>query len=174
MGAPHLCVSVVHLIGLDGLAAGLATVVDHHVELRPGPELPLPVGNGGERRDDQEGPLDALHEHLIKECNGLDGLPQTHLIRQDAVTSGREKRSWFGGAVERGAGLWELLGAHLRVVPVEGQPVEAFQLVLPECVAVPVVSGALQFLPVCCERPILHTWSHSCSLHHKHGSKTTS
>lgn len=82
----HLCVSVVHLVGLDGLAAGLATVVDHHVELGPGPELPLPVGDGGERSDDQERPLDVLHVDLVEECDGLDGLPKTHLVRQNTVS----------------------------------------------------------------------------------------
>lgn len=70
----YLCVSEVHLVGLDGLAAGLAAVVDHRVELGPGPELSLPIGNGGERGDDQEWPLNALHVNLVEECNGLDGL----------------------------------------------------------------------------------------------------
>lgn len=82
----YLCVSVVHLVGLDGLAAGLATMVDHHVELGPGPELPLPVGDGGERRDDQERPFDALHKNLVEECDGLDGLSETHLVSQDTVS----------------------------------------------------------------------------------------
>lgn len=70
----YLCVSVVHLIGLDGLAAGLAAMVDHRIEFCPSPELPLPVGDGGEWGDDQEWPLNALHVNLIEECNGLDGL----------------------------------------------------------------------------------------------------
>lgn len=83
----YLCFSVVHLIGLDGLAAGLAAMVDHRVELCPSPKLPLPVGDGGEWGDDQERPLNALHVNLIEECYGLDGLSQTHLISQDTVTS---------------------------------------------------------------------------------------
>lgn len=87
---PYLCISVVHLVGLDGLPAGLAAVVDHHVELRPGPELPLPVGDGGERRDDQERPLDVFHVNLVEECDRLDGLPQPHLVSQDTVTSAGE------------------------------------------------------------------------------------
>lgn len=82
----HLCVSVVHLIGLDGLAAGLAAVVDHHVELGPGAELPLPVGDGGERSDDQEWPFDALQVDLVEERDGLDGLSKTHLVSQDTVS----------------------------------------------------------------------------------------
>lgn len=65
---------MVHLVGLDGLAAGLAAVVHHSVKLRPGAELSLPVGDGGERGDDQERPLDAHLENLIEECNRLDGL----------------------------------------------------------------------------------------------------
>lgn len=88
----YLCVSVVHLVGLDGLPAGLAAVVDHHIELSPGPELSLPVGDGGEWGDHQEWPLNALHVNLIEECYGLDGLPKTHLISQDTVTSTNDKR----------------------------------------------------------------------------------
>lgn len=87
----YLCVSVVHLVGLDGLAAGLAAMVDHHVELGPGAELPLPVGDGGERSDDQERPLDALHVNLVEECDGLDGLSQTHLVSQNTVSSAGEQ-----------------------------------------------------------------------------------
>lgn len=49
------------------------------------------------------------------------------------------------------------INSHLRVVPVESQPVEAFELVFPECVAIPVFSGALQLFPVGCRRPILDT-----------------
>lgn len=67
-------------------------MVDHHIELGPGPELPLPVGNGRERGDDQEGPLDARQVHFIEECDGLDGLPQTHFICQDTVTSVEDKQ----------------------------------------------------------------------------------
>lgn len=70
----HLCISVVHLIGLDGLATGLATMINHNIELCPGPELPLPIGNCREWSDDKEGSLNALHVHLKKECNWLDGL----------------------------------------------------------------------------------------------------
>lgn len=83
----YLSVSVVHLVGLDGSATGLTAVIHHHVELSPCPELPLPVGNGGERSDDQERPMDPLQVDLIQECDGLHRLPQTHLIRQDTVAS---------------------------------------------------------------------------------------
>lgn len=63
-------------------------MVDHHVELGPGAELPLPVGDGGERRDDQERPFDALHVNLVEECDRLDGLSKTHLVSQDTVSPG--------------------------------------------------------------------------------------
>lgn len=66
-------------------------MVDHCIELSPGPELPLPVGDGGEWGNDQEWPLNALHVNLVEECNGLDGLSQTHLISQDTVTSVKDK-----------------------------------------------------------------------------------
>lgn len=36
---------------------------------------------------------------------------------------------------------------HLPVVPVEEQPVDSFELVLSQCVAVLVLSGLLQLLP---------------------------
>ena len=74
-----------------------------------------------------------------------------------------------GLGTAEGRRRWGRGGGHLRVVPVEGQPVEAFQLVLPECVAVPVFSGALQFLPVCRKRPILHGRRYDGLLHRRRG-----
>mmetsp|Transcript_41857 Transcript_41857/g.94573 ORF Transcript_41857/g.94573 Transcript_41857/m.94573 type:complete len:315 (+) Transcript_41857:639-1583(+) len=47
-------------------------------------ELPDPVGQGGERRRDDEGPLDALLLEVGDEGDDLDGLPQAHLVRQNA------------------------------------------------------------------------------------------
>lgn len=39
-----------------------------------------------ERHDDEEGPVDALVLHEVSdERNGLDSLPQPHLVSQDAV-----------------------------------------------------------------------------------------
>lgn len=58
------------------------------------------------------------------------------------------------------------INGNLRVVPVESQPVEAFELVFPECVAVPVIPGALQLFPVSCRRPILHTAIKQTGLFH--------
>ena len=37
----------------------IPSVIDHHVQVAPTLKLPLPVGDGGERSDDQEGPADA-------------------------------------------------------------------------------------------------------------------
>lgn len=83
---------MVHLVGLYGFPAGLAAMVDHNVEVCPGPELPLPIGDGGERGDDQKWPFNVLHEYLVQECDGLDGLPKPHFISQDTVTSAEDKR----------------------------------------------------------------------------------
>lgn len=81
----HLLVLVVHLILVDHLAADLAAVVDNDVDLSPGAELPLPVGDGGKGGDDEEGSPQAHGKHLKEEGDGLDGLPQAHLVSQDAV-----------------------------------------------------------------------------------------
>lgn len=82
-------------------------MVDHHVELGPGPELPLPVGDGGERSDDQEWPLNALHVNLIEECDGLDGLSETHLVSQDTVTSAEDMMMCECEADEGSASLFQ-------------------------------------------------------------------
>ena len=60
-------------------------MVHDGVHIGPGGELALPVGDGGERGDHQEGALDACAKHLRQQRDGLDGLPQTHLVSQDAV-----------------------------------------------------------------------------------------
>lgn len=83
----YLRVPEVHLVLLEHLAADHAAVVDDDVEVGPGAELALPVGDGGERRDDEERPFDAHTVDLLQEGDGLDGLPQAHLVRQDAVPS---------------------------------------------------------------------------------------
>ena len=63
------------------------SVVDNGIHASPGFKLALPVANSGERDNDQEGPLDAVLVHLVEECDALNGLPKTHLIRKDAVLS---------------------------------------------------------------------------------------
>ena len=52
---------------------------------RKATELGDPVGHGGERRDDEEGPLDALLDEVRHQRDALDRLAQAHLVRQDAV-----------------------------------------------------------------------------------------
>lgn len=87
----YLRVPEVHLVLLQHLPADYASVVDDDVEVRPRPELALPVSDGGERRDDEEGAPDAHAVDLLQEGDGLDGLPQAHLICQDAVPSDRDR-----------------------------------------------------------------------------------
>lgn len=67
-------------------------MVDDDVEVGPGAELALPVGDGGERGDDEERPFDAHAVDLLQEGDGLDGLSQAHLIGQDAVPSDERRQ----------------------------------------------------------------------------------
>lgn len=60
-------------------------MIHDDVQGRPRAELPLPVGDGGQGGDDEEGAADPHAEDLVQEGDGLDGLSQTHLICQDAV-----------------------------------------------------------------------------------------
>ena len=83
----YLRVSVKHLILQDHLPADLRAVVHDDVHVRPRAELPLPVGDGGQGGDDEEGPTNPHAEDLVQKGDGLDGLSQTHFIRQDAVFS---------------------------------------------------------------------------------------
>ena len=71
----YLRVSVHHLVLLDHLPADLAAVVHDGVHLCPRPELPLPVGDGGEWGDDEERAVDAPEEYFWKERDGLAGFP---------------------------------------------------------------------------------------------------
>lgn len=61
------------------------TEVDHHVHVRsPGVKLPLPGGECRQRDHQQEGPVQlVLVEQVGQEGDGLDGLPQTHLVSKD-------------------------------------------------------------------------------------------
>lgn len=61
----YLCIPEIHLILLEHLPADHAPVVDDHIEVGPGMELALPVGNGGERSDNEERPLDAHTVDLL-------------------------------------------------------------------------------------------------------------
>lgn len=76
----YLWVSVKHLILQDHLPAYLWAVVHNNVHVRPCAKLPLPVGDGGQRRDDEEGPANPHAEDLVEKGDGLNCLSQTHLI----------------------------------------------------------------------------------------------
>lgn len=88
----HLLILAVHLILLDHLPTGQAAVVDNGVHVGPGGELPLPVCDGGKGSDDKERALDTGSVYLREQCDGLDGLTQTHLICQDTVLPRKQKK----------------------------------------------------------------------------------
>ncbi len=71
-------------------------MVHDDIEVSPGSELSLPVSDGRERGDNEERPLDPCTTDLLQKCDGLDGLSQTHLIRQNTVTPA----NWDRGASE--------------------------------------------------------------------------
>ncbi len=62
-------------------------MIHDNVHVCPRAKLPLPVGDGGQRGDDEEGATDPHVEDLVQKGDGLDGLSQTHLVCQDAVFS---------------------------------------------------------------------------------------
>lgn len=69
--------------------------VHDNVHLRgPQLDLPLPGGDRRERHHQQERSVQlVLVKQVVEKADGLDGLPQPHLISQDtAVTSGNEQR----------------------------------------------------------------------------------
>lgn len=70
----YLRVSVEHLVLHDHLPADLRAVIHDDVHGRPHAKLPLPVGDGGQRGDDEEGAADSHAEDLEQEGDGLDGL----------------------------------------------------------------------------------------------------
>ena len=90
----YLFILEVHLILLDHLSTGQAAMIDYGIHVGPGGELPLPVGDGGEGSNNQERALDACSIHLGQQCDGLDGLPQTHLICQNTVLPERRQIQW--------------------------------------------------------------------------------
>lgn len=70
------------------------------VELRaPHLHLPLPVVRGGQGTDDEHGPIfrrGPLVEDAADEGEGLDGLAEPHLVREDDVGVGPPAVVWFG------------------------------------------------------------------------------
>lgn len=66
-------------------------MVDDDVHVGPGAELSLPVGDGGQRGDDEEGPSNAHVEDLVEKRDGLDGFSQSHLVGQNAVFPGNKQ-----------------------------------------------------------------------------------
>lgn len=94
-------VLAVHLVLLDHLPGSQTAVVNDAVHLRPGIKLSLPVGDGGERSDNQERTPDADVVDFLQESDGLDGLAQAHLVGQNTVLpAGRETK--------RPVGDWEI------------------------------------------------------------------
>lgn len=87
----HLFILAVHLILLDHLPTGQAAVIDNGIHVGPGGELPLPVCDGGKGSNNKERALHTSGVYLREQCDGLDGLTQTHLIGQDTVLPKKKK-----------------------------------------------------------------------------------
>eukprot|EP00964_Phaeocystis_antarctica_P050375 scaffold29246_cov66-Phaeocystis_antarctica.AAC.7 len=96
----------VELVAEHELARLAAAVVQEHVEVSPVLNLALPVCEGRQRCDDQEGATDVLRlPQVLEQRDGLRRLAQPHLVGEHHVAS---------------------------LVPREEQPVEPFDLVRPE------------------------------------------
>lgn len=63
----YLRVSVKHLVLEDHLPADLRAVIHDDIHGSPGAKLPLPVGDGGQGGDDEEGSADVHVENLKQE-----------------------------------------------------------------------------------------------------------
>lgn len=87
----YLSVFVEHLVLQDHLPADLGAVVDDDVHVGPGAKLSLPVGDGGQWGNDEEGPSNPHVEDLIEKRDGLDCFSQSHLVRQNAVFPGNKQ-----------------------------------------------------------------------------------
>mmetsp|Transcript_53926 Transcript_53926/g.161387 ORF Transcript_53926/g.161387 Transcript_53926/m.161387 type:complete len:240 (-) Transcript_53926:393-1112(-) len=82
---------VVRTIGFEGefffpevLSILGRAMIDDRVEVRPGGKFAVPVLKGREGGDDEvRSPAGHGRGEVIHKDGGLDGLPQTHLIRQD-------------------------------------------------------------------------------------------
>lgn len=112
---------VIHLILLDHVPAGLTAMVHYHIHVSPQLKLPLPVGNGAEGGDDQEGAADAILVDGVDPGQSLDGLTKTHLISKQTIAS---------------------------LIPREVKPVHSLQLVRPQGVVVLEYRRLLPRLPL--------------------------
>lgn len=81
----NLHIPINHLILLDHLAAYLAAMIHNGIHLSPSAELSLPVCDGRKWSNDEKWTSKTHQIDLREECNGLDRLPQTHFISQNAV-----------------------------------------------------------------------------------------
>lgn len=88
----YLRVSVKHLILQDHLPADLRAVIHNDIHMRPRAKLPLPVGDGGQGGNDEEGAADPHAENLIQKGDGLDSFSQPHFVCQYTVFSRRINR----------------------------------------------------------------------------------
>lgn len=111
-----------HLVLQDHLPADLRAVVHDDVHVCPCAKLPLPVGDGGQGSDDEEGASDPHVEDLVQEGDGLDGLSQTHFICQYAVFPAQKDkgvRHMSCHDLYSKLCMYVCLCAYLPVVPVE-------------------------------------------------------
>jgi hypothetical protein len=89
LGLPLDALDLVNLVQLlpsqIGSLSLRAVVQDDRQQRRKPLELVHPVGNGGERSNDEVGSRHAHLNQVAKESNCLDGLAQAHLVPQDAI-----------------------------------------------------------------------------------------
>lgn len=76
----YLWIFEIHFIQLNGPPACLTPMIHNHIQFCPGAELPFPVGNCGQRCNNQERTMDSFQIYLIEKRNGLDSLSQPHFI----------------------------------------------------------------------------------------------
>ena len=85
-GREHVELAVLEQSGQVAALRRITLVHDVDDGRRPARKLVHPVGESGERHDDEERSVDLLLLHQIgDERNGLDGLAEAHLVGQDAV-----------------------------------------------------------------------------------------
>lgn len=90
-------------------------MVDDGVHVGPCRELPFPVGDGGERSNDQERTLDACSMDLRQQRDGLNCLPQTHLICQDTVLPAKPDGHMHLNKITKKKNLWTCCEISLRI-----------------------------------------------------------